>query len=117
MAALPTNMRKFVSYEPALEPVSWKADGWEFIDWLICGGESGPKSGENPARPFRLEWARQARDFARDHNIPFWFKQFGTCHNGDQHGLNITDKKGADSSEWPDEIRIQETPFQPRQIV
>src|ERR1043165_430586 len=46
---------RFISYEPALEYVDFTP--WlEQLDWLICGGESGPKT-----RRFDLDWARAAR--------------------------------------------------------
>lgn len=60
-----------VSYEPALGPVEWRK-GWQFLDWLICGGESGPS-----ARPMHPNWARQARDFSHTYEIAFFFKQQG----------------------------------------
>jgi protein gp37 len=59
-----------VSYEPALDLVDWA--GWYFLDWMICGGESG-----NQARPMAAAWARSARDFCRAWHIPFFFKQWG----------------------------------------
>lgn len=59
----------FVSYEPALGPVDWR--GWEFLSWLICGGENGP-------RPMHPDWARSARDFCSGAGIPFFFKQWGS---------------------------------------
>lgn len=62
--------RTWVSYEPALEQINWQ--GWEFIEWLVCGGESGPG-----ARPMHPDWARSARDFCAASNIPFFFKQWG----------------------------------------
>jgi len=62
--------RTFVSYEPALGPIDWR--GWEFIDWLIAGGESG--RGARPAHP---DWFRTARDWCASHQIPFFFKQWG----------------------------------------
>lgn len=37
----------FVSFEPALGPIDWR--GWEFLRWLISGGESGP--GARPSHP------------------------------------------------------------------
>lgn len=61
---------KFVSYEPALGPVDWT--GWEFIDQLIFGGESGP--GARPAHP---DWFRNARDWAEGHGIARFFKGWG----------------------------------------
>jgi len=61
---------RFVSYEPALGPVDWT--GWEFLDWLIAGGESG-----QGARPSHPDWHRAARDFCAAHHIAFLFKQHG----------------------------------------
>jgi protein gp37 len=62
--------RTFVSYEPALGQVDWT--GWDFLNWLISGGESGPD-----ARPSYPDWHRAARDFCARHAIPFFFKQWG----------------------------------------
>jgi protein gp37 len=42
------------------------------IDWLICGGESGPG-----ARPMRLEWARDLRDACQAAGVAYFFKQVG----------------------------------------
>lgn len=42
------------------------------IDWVICGGESGPK-----ARPMHPDWARLLRDRCQPARIPFFFKQWG----------------------------------------
>lgn len=42
------------------------------IDWVICGGESGPG-----ARPMHPDWARQLRDQCQDAGVPFFFKQWG----------------------------------------
>ncbi|MDW9888896.1 DUF5131 family protein [Sinorhizobium meliloti] len=59
----------WVSYEPAIGPVDWTS--WEFIRWLVSGGESGPRS----SHP---EWHRAARDFCANNSIPFLFKQWGS---------------------------------------
>lgn len=61
---------KVVSYEPALGPVNW--DGWEFVNQIIGGGESGPR-----ARPMHPDWQRNARDFCERHGIAYFFKQWG----------------------------------------
>lgn len=61
---------KFVSYEPALGPVDWT--GWEFVNQIISGGESGPK-----ARPSHPDWHRATRDFCQEHGTAYFFKQFG----------------------------------------
>lgn len=42
------------------------------LDWVIVGGESGPK-----ARPMHPEWARTVRDQCVDADVPFFFKQWG----------------------------------------
>ena len=91
---------RFVSYEPALGPVDlgpWIFDaatdmamrgdplaaalmrqsvedgsGWmaPTLDWIIVGGESGPK-----ARPFDVQWARSTRDQCRAAGVAFFMKQ------------------------------------------
>jgi protein gp37 len=47
------------------------------IDWLICGGESGPH-----ARPMHPSWARSARDQCVAAGVPYFFKQYGEWKNG-----------------------------------
>lgn len=42
------------------------------VDWVICGGESGPRH-----RPFDLDWARSLRDQCASGGVPFFFKQVG----------------------------------------
>jgi hypothetical protein len=42
------------------------------IDWVICGGESGPG-----ARPMHPDWARSLRDQCAAAGVPFFFKQIG----------------------------------------
>lgn len=63
-------MKTWVSYEPALSSVYWGP--WNFVDFFVCGGESGPL-----ARPMDPKWARAARDWCQKHEIPFYFKQWG----------------------------------------
>lgn len=43
----------------------------EELDWVICGGESGPN-----ARPMQLEWMRSLRDQCKADNVPFFAKQW-----------------------------------------
>lgn len=61
---------KFLSLEPLLGPLP-KLD-LEGIDWVIVGGESGPK-----ARPMKIEWVSKIRDQCVSKKIPFFFKQWG----------------------------------------
>jgi len=42
------------------------------LEWVIVGGESGPK-----ARPMAPEWARDIRDECVSAGVPFFFKQWG----------------------------------------
>lgn len=60
----------WVSYEPALGPVDWS--GWEFICWLVSGGESGVN-----ARPSHPDWHRAVRDWCAQAGVPYFFKQWG----------------------------------------
>ena len=61
---------KFVSFEPLLGPIHDPA--LDDIDWVIVGGESGPK-----ARPINPAWVREIRDRCLLVNVPFFFKQWG----------------------------------------
>jgi protein gp37 len=42
------------------------------IDWVIAGGESGPK-----ARPMESWWVEDLRDQCAEAGVPFFFKQWG----------------------------------------
>lgn len=42
------------------------------INWVICGGESGPES-----RPMHPDWARSLRDQCQEAGVAFFFKQWG----------------------------------------
>lgn len=61
---------KFLSLEPLLSDIPYiKLDE---IDWVIAGGESGPRS-----RPIKKEWVRNIRDMCEKQNTDFFFKQWG----------------------------------------
>jgi protein gp37 len=89
---------RFISAEPLLGPL----DGLmlEAIDWLIVGGESGPR-----ARPMHPTWARRLRDQCREASIAFFFKQWGAHApedhlKGSTHGsLTLVDVRGPQRSE------------------
>lgn len=61
---------KFLSLEPLLGPIP-EMD-LSSIDWVITGGESGPKS-----RPVRIEWFLDIKNQCKKAGIPFFFKQWG----------------------------------------
>ncbi|GMT50032.1 MAG: hypothetical protein IEMM0008_1571 [bacterium] len=61
---------KFISFEPLLGPIP--ALNLKGIDWVIVGGESGPK-----ARPVSSEWVIDIRNQCVKYQVPFFFKQWG----------------------------------------
>lgn len=76
--------KRFVSIEPMLGPLVLDAPGRPWlttevdheedtkIEWVIVGGESGPK-----ARPMHPDWARSIRDQCLATDTPFFFKGWG----------------------------------------
>jgi protein gp37 len=75
---------KFISFEPLLGPID-NID-LDRIDWVIVGGESGPRS-----RPMKPEWARAIRDQCLAEKVPFFFKQWGGP-NKKQSGRSLDGK-------------------------
>lgn len=61
---------KFLSCEPLLG--SLKNINLENIDWVIVGGESGPKS-----REMKKEWVMEIRELCEKSGVAFFFKQWG----------------------------------------
>ena len=61
---------KFLSCEPLLG--SLKDISLEKIDWVIVGGESGPKS-----REIKKEWVLELKDLCEKDGVAFFFKQWG----------------------------------------
>ena len=81
---------KFLSLEPLLGPLP--ALRLKGIDWVIVGGESGPK-----ARSIKREWVTEIRDQCLYAGVPFFFKQWGGT-NKKKTG-RLLDGKTWD--EWP----------------
>lgn len=104
---IPAKVR-FLSIEPLLEPVDLfdgtcteaansvdsRKIGEPWIDWVICGGESGSN-----ARPMDVEWARAIKNQCSVANVPFFMKQLGgrSSHRGE-----LTD--------FPEDLRVREFP-------
>lgn len=102
--------KRFVSVEPMLESIDLNLlrndrsayvvedanhyPGYEctgqrsYIDWIICGAETGPN-----ARPMNLDWARNLRDQCAEARVPFFFK-----------------KAGPNNTPIPDDLMIREYP-------
>lgn len=103
---------RFLSVEPLLGPVSFRwmpawpenkanralnpaggtdhLDGLRRLDWVIVGGESGPK-----ARPMHPQWARDIRDQCAAAGVPFLFKQWGEWLPGENETHAPTGRKVA----------------------
>lgn len=66
---VPSTVR-FLSCEPLIGPL----EGIDLtgIDWVIAGGESGPRH-----RPMDIDWARGIRDECAAARVAFFFKQWG----------------------------------------
>lgn len=64
------------------------------IDWVIAGGESGPK-----ARPMHPDWARNLRDQCAAAGVPFFMKQLGGYPN-----------KRDQMEDFPESLRVREFP-------
>lgn len=81
------------------------------IDWVIVGGESGPR-----ARPFHFAWARDLKRQCADAGVAFFMKQLGSTRAGaetldDLQKLEaLRDRAGADPAEWPEDLRVQQFP-------
>jgi len=87
----------------------WKCIMQSAIDWVIVGGESGPK-----ARPCNVEWIRSIVRDCKAGNVPCFVKQLGhRVWDQDKDvafELCLKHPKGGDPSEWPNDLRVQEFP-------
>ena len=81
---------KWISCEPLLGAI--ESDKIKSLDWIVVGGESGPK-----CRPMNLDWARKIRDICEGNDVPFWFKQAGGP--GRDKGGKLLD--GKSYQQWP----------------
>jgi hypothetical protein len=94
------------------------------LSWVIVGGESGPG-----ARRFDLGWAESVLRQCRDAGTPTFVKQLGSRPTGgvwkrraplehDHPALRgvwaLRHPSGADPSQWPEDLRVQEFPEVPR---
>lgn len=97
-----------LSMEPLLEDVSEAMLDVELehVDWVILGGESGPK-----ARVCHHLWLLQALSNAQVAGVSVFVKQLGSnCWRGGIPVETPHSKSGADMRDWPDYLRVQEFP-------
>jgi protein gp37 len=76
------------------------------LDWVICGGESGPG-----ARPMHPDWARSLRDQCRAAGTPFFFKQWGEWEPREEWAPHTREHMRAikiDGSSVPDDVAPQD---------
>jgi protein gp37 len=122
---------RFVSCEPMLGPVDltrlgplgestdalrgelYVQDSGPFriaahVDWVICGGESGPG-----ARPCEVRWIESVVDQCTAAGVPVFVKQLG----GDPRWIGASSRpiehargKNADPEQWPESLRVREVP-------
>jgi len=130
---------RFLSVEPMIGPVElFDVDGSvaramqrlnpremmfpaDVVDWVIVGGESGSK-----ARRCDVEWIRSIVQQCKAAGVACFVKQVGSKPHGfgqwnhpdnEGRGVNIegrrlSDRKGGDPSEWPEDLRVREMPRQ-----
>jgi len=68
---------KYLSLEPLLGPISLNANLLDRIQWVIVGGESGPR-----ARHMKPAWVYDIREQCERYYVPFFFKQWGVYDEG-----------------------------------
>lgn len=111
LASAPAALR-FLSIEPLLGPI--RSESWHRIDWVILGGESGPK-----ARPCHLEWLRSIKGDCERARVPVFVKQLGSePHLNGMPFASISnrtlhDYKWGHMGEWPDDLRVRDFPSGP----
>lgn len=104
----------------------WFGDADRMINWVICGGESGPG-----ARRCDPKWIHDIVQACKANEIACFVKQLGSYSAWRGRGtadieaawvnweadpdapeirFPLRDRKGGDPSEWPEPLRVQEWP-------
>ena len=98
LAEIPAKVR-FISAEPLLGPLSIERWLGSTIDWVITGGESGPK-----ARPASPEWFRSLHAQCMTREVAFHFKQWGDWAPG--QGENFPARQVARAQDGTQMFRV-----------
>lgn len=124
---IPAKIR-FVVAEPLLGPIdfysvinedgdgpardlTWIGADGAGIDWVIVGGESGPK-----ARPCNVEWIRLIIRQCAAAGVPCFVKQLGRNPEWSDKDMEekwykrFYDPSGGDPAEWPFDLRVRQFP-------
>ncbi len=80
------------------------------IDWVIVGGESGPR-----ARPCDVDWVRSIVAQCSNARVPVFVKQLGSNPDFGADELRrdagpFFDRHGGGPAEWPEDLRVREFP-------
>lgn len=87
---------RFISAEPLLSALDLRRWlGGPRIQWIICGGESGPG-----ARPMLRAWARDLRDQCKAARVAYFHKQNGEFIDADEWFDGLTGKITIDGEPW-----------------
>lgn len=94
------------SAEPLLEATDYRLSEYP-VDWIIAGGESGPK-----ARSCDVEWIRSILDQCKVSGTACFVKQLGAKPFMGVKGFGpvIRHPKGGEMAEWPRDLCVRETP-------
>ena len=76
---------KYLSIEPLLGSLTLDDNLLDGIQWVIVGGESGPR-----ARPMKPGWVYPIHQQCEQYHVPFFFKQWGAY---DQSGRRVGKKR------------------------
>ena len=101
------------------DPTKHCASVYDMLHWIIVGGESGPG-----ARPCDVAWIRSAVEQCKAAGVPCFVKQLGArpvtyscamrekCTHPDCAVTEVVlrDRKGGDTAEWPEDLRVREMP-------
>ena len=80
--------------------------GLASLDWVIVGGESGPR-----ARPCSAWWIDSLVRDCRETGVPVFVKQLGAQPLiAGATPQRLRNRKGGDPAEWPEDLRVREWP-------
>ena len=120
---IPAKVR-WLSLEPLLGPIELYGHWGMKPDWVVVGGESGPK-----ARPCNVDWIREIVRQCKSAAVPVFVKQLGSFCVTDEASpdgwppgteliqgcpeerlVKLKHSKGSDPAEWPADLRVREFP-------
>ncbi len=102
-------VKRWVSAEPLLSEFNPEAAlGRGDVDWIVAGGESGPK-----ARPCTIGHIRTIVNSCAGAGVAVFVKQLGKVpvnREGVAHELTFDARKGGDLRDFPEDLQVREFP-------